>query len=138
MRPSFRSRRVGTMDGDGRVVGFDFGTTNSLISVVVGDRAIDVVDSQGLPFPSVVRYEGEEVLVGRRAKESLDTAGIGIHGNAVRSPKTLLGKEAVVVGGVERSPIDIVRTVVDHVKEESLRGPRGRDLEGVARAVVTI
>ena len=60
-------------------VGFDFGTTNSLISVIVGDRAIDVTDEEDLPFPSVVRYEGERVTVGRAAKESLDTAGIGIH-----------------------------------------------------------
>ena len=42
-------------------VGFDFGTTNSLISVIVGDRAIDVTDEEDLPFPSVVRYEGEPV-----------------------------------------------------------------------------
>ena len=41
-------------------VGFDFGTTNSLISVVVGDRVVDVTDVEtGRPHPSVVRYEGE-------------------------------------------------------------------------------
>ena len=91
------------------VVGFDFGTTNSLISVVVGDRVIDVVDpDDGLPFPSVVRYEGAKTLVGREAKESLDSIGVGVHGNTVMSPKFLLGDESVHVGGVERSPIDIV------------------------------
>ena len=83
-------------------VGFDFGTTNSLISVIVGDRAIDVTDDDDLPFPSVVRYEGERIILGREAKESLDTAGVGVHGNAVRSPKFLIGEESVHIGGVER------------------------------------
>lgn len=119
-------------------VGFDFGTTNSLISVILRDRAIDIMGDDGLPFPSVVRYQGERVIVGREAKESLDSAGIGIHGDIVRSPKFLLGDESVHVGGVERSPVDIVHDVVRHVKAESLRGPQGRNLDGVQNAVVTI
>lgn len=119
-------------------VGFDFGTTNSLISVILRDRAVDIVGEDGLPFPSVVRYQGEQVVAGRRAKESLDTAGIGVHGNIVRSPKFLLGEESVHVGGVERSPVDIVYDVVNHVKVESLRGRQGKILDGVKNAVVTI
>ena len=119
-------------------VGFDFGTTNSLISVILRDRAIDIVGEDGLPFPSVVRYQGERVIAGRDAKESLDSAGIGIHGNIVRSPKFLLGEESVHVGGVERSPVDIVHDVVHHVKSESLRGRQGKMLDGVKNAVVTI
>jgi molecular chaperone DnaK (HSP70) len=121
------------------VVGFDFGTTNSLISVIVGDRAIDIVDTEtALPFPSVVRYEGERTIVGREAKQSLDTAGVGVHGDTVLSPKFLLGKESVHVRGVERSPVDIVYDVVSHVKSEALKNPRAADLEGVTSAVVTI
>jgi molecular chaperone DnaK len=119
-------------------VGFDFGTTNSLISVIVGDRAIDVTDEEDLPFPSVVRYEGERVTVGRAAKESLDTAGIGIHGNAVRSPKFLLGEESVHIGGVERSPVDIVHDVVSYVRREALSSVHADELDGVRSAVVTI
>ncbi|CAN5521711.1 N/A [soil metagenome] len=119
-------------------VGFDFGTTNSLISVVAGDRAIDVLDETGLPFPSVVRYEGEAVVVGREAKQALDAAGLGVHGNTVRSPKFLLGQESVHVGGVERSPIDIVHDVVRHVKTEALRSKQAAVLDGVSQAVVTI
>ena len=121
------------------VVGFDFGTTNSLISVIVGDRAIDIVDAEtALPFPSVVRYEGERTIVGHEAKQSLDTAGEGIHGDTVLSPKFQLGKESVHVGGVERSPVDIVYDVVNHVKSEALKDPRAEVLEGVTSAVVTI
>ena len=120
-------------------MGFDFGTTNSLISVIVGDRAIDIVDAEtALPFPSVVRYEGERTIIGREAKQSLDTAGVGVHGTTVLSPKFLLGEESVHVGGVERSPVDIVYDVVNHVKSEALKGPRAGTLDGVTSAVVTI
>jgi molecular chaperone DnaK len=119
-------------------VGFDFGTTNSLVSVVVGNRAVDVMDSEGRPHPSVVRYEGEEVVVGRDARNALEDVGPGVHGNIVRSPKVLLGSEVEVVGGVERNPIDIVADVIRHVKTESLRSPQGERLDGLRSAVVTI
>ena len=120
------------------IAGFDFGTTNSLVSVVVGDRAISVFDEEGRPYPSVVRYEGEAVIVGREARHALEDAGIGVYGNTVRSPKFFLGEEAVDVGGVERSPIDIVADVIRHVRSESLRSAQRTVLGDLDRAVVTI
>ncbi|MFD9039533.1 Hsp70 family protein [Streptomyces bottropensis] len=121
------------------IVGFDFGTTNSLVSVVVGDRVIDVMDVEtGRPHPSIVRYEGEQVVVGREAKDALGAAGIGVHGNTVKSPKFLLGEEVIAVGGVDRSPVDIVADVVRHVRSESLRSPQRKVLGGLDNAVVTI
>ncbi|CAN1557047.1 DnaK Molecular chaperone [Mycobacteriaceae bacterium] len=119
-------------------VGFDFGTTNSLISVIQRGRAINVMAADGLPFPSVVRYEGERTVVGREAKQSLDEAGLGVYGNTVRSPKFLLGDESVQVGGVERSPIDIVSDVVKYVKSQSMESSQAKVLDGVRQAVVTI
>lgn len=119
------------------VVGFDFGTTNSLISYISGDRAINYLDGDGLPVPSVVCYEGAKTIVGREAKERLGEAGLGVKGNAIRSPKVLLGKESVFVEGVERSPVDIVRDVVEYVATSALNN-RGRDLARVNSAVVTI
>ncbi len=118
-------------------IGFDFGTTNSLISVIQRGRATNVMAEDGLSFPSVVRYEGERVVVGREAKQALDEAGLGIYGNTVRSPKFLLGDESVQVGGVERSPVDIVSDVVKYVKSESLK-MQADILDGVNQAVVTI
>ncbi len=126
------------------IIGFDFGTTNSLISFVKGEQTINLFDSEGFPFPSVVRYEGQSVIVGRQARQSLEEVGLGVYGNTVRSPKILLGNEVVDVGGVERSPIDIVADVIRHVRKESevaveaLR-ERGGEVEGpFDRAVVTI
>lgn len=119
------------------VVGFDFGTTNSLISVVQGNRVLSFLDDQGLPVPSVVCYEGSQTIVGREARERLGQAGLGVQGNVVRSPKTLLGRESVFVGGVERSPVDIVREVVEFVRRQALDTKTVRNLEA-DRAVVTI
>lgn len=120
------------------IVGFDFGTTNSLVSVVVGSRVIDILDEEGRPHPSVVRYEGEEVIVGKAARQALEEVGLGVYGNTVRSPKMFLGQEIISVGGVERSPVDVVADVIRHVREES-RGTRQSAVLGqLDRAVVTI
>jgi molecular chaperone DnaK len=119
------------------IVGFDFGTTNSLVSVKVGDRVIDVLD-EGRPHPSVVRYEGEEVIVGREARDALEELGLGVFGNTVRSPKMYLGREDISVGGVKRSPVDIVADVIGHVRAESRRSPQREALGDLDHAVVTI
>lgn len=120
------------------IVGFDFGTTNSLISVVSGGRALNLLDEEDQPFPSVVCYEGAHKIVGQEAKERLDTAGIGIHGNVIRSPKFFLGQESIFVSGVERSPVDVVSDVVSFVKQSALDSRIDIDLGGVSKAVVTI
>jgi molecular chaperone DnaK len=119
-------------------VGFDFGTTNSLISVVANDRVISLLDEDGLPIPSVVCYEGSSTIVGRDAKRKLDSAGLGIHGNVVRSPKFLLGETSAHIGGVDRSPVDVVAEVVAHVRSEAMSTRIDVNLEGLASAVVTI
>jgi len=119
-------------------IGFDFGTTNSLISVVVGSRVINIFDDEGLPIPSVIKYDGVDKTVGRDAKESLDSPGVGVHGGTVRSPKFLLGDESVFVGGVERHPVDIVADVVKYVKSQAKESQHARHLDGVSSAVVTI
>lgn len=119
------------------VVGFDFGTTNSLISIIRGNRAINLADDEGLPIPSVVCYEGANTIVGREAKKRLGEAGLGIKGNVVRSPKMLLGRESVFVEGVKRAPVDIVRDVVEYVSRMAIK-QHVVDLDSVSHAVVTI
>jgi molecular chaperone DnaK (HSP70) len=118
------------------VVGFDFGTTNSLISVVVGDRVIRF-DEEGQPIPSVVSYEGGQTIVGREARRRLGVAGLGVHGSIVRSPKTMLGSESVDVDGVARNPVDMVRDVVSYLRSEAANSGVVRNLD-LSKAVVTI
>ena len=117
------------------VVGFDFGTTNSLISLVRGNRAINFFDEDQRPVPSVVCYEGAKTIVGREARERLAQAGLGIHGNIIRSPKMYLGRDSVFVDGAERHPVQIVADVVQHVRQIALRH---REIDVVSGAVVTI
>ena len=77
------------------MVGFDFGTTNSLISIIEGDgRATHFLDERNRPIPSAAGYEGTRKILGRAAKERLSEAGLGVHGNIVRSPKKFLGRES--------------------------------------------
>lgn len=120
------------------VVGFDFGTTNSLISVIRGGQPINYLDEEQRPIPSVVCYEGQQKIIGREAKERLAQSGLGVQGNTVRSPKILLGRDSVFVEGTERSPVDIVADVVRHVVGDAKAGRRGRDLADISGAVVTI
>ena len=97
------------------VIGFDFGTTNSLISFVTNGEIRNVLDNK-LPHPSVVAYQGESVIAGRKAKNLLAASGIGVMGNIVVSPKSLLGREKVFIEGLPRSPLDIVADLVRHIQ----------------------
>ncbi len=118
------------------VVGFDFGTTNSLISMVNGDEVITFLDNNR-PIPSVVSFEGGKVEVGRKARDKLTSAGLGVHGSVVRSPKTLLGREEQVIEGVRRDPVKIVEYVLTHVRDYARQTNAGRD-KSFDRVVATI
>ncbi len=79
--------------GKGRPVGIDLGTTNSLVAVVENARPRCLpADEDGSPLlPSVVQYrEGQEPLVGRRARE---TAWQAPH-DTIASVKRFMGKSA--------------------------------------------
>lgn len=118
------------------VVGFDFGTTNSLASVVIGDEVITFLENEQ-PIPSVVSFEGGNVEVGRKAHERLTNSGLGVQGSTVRSPKTLLGREEQLIDGVRRDPVKMVEYVLDHVRRYVLQTKAGRDLR-MDRVVATI
>ncbi len=96
-----------------------------------------MTDDHGLPVPSAVSYEGSKVVVGREAKERLAEAGLGIQGSIVRSPKMHLGQEQIYVGGVQKSPVDVVRDVVTYVRDQAMSSRKIPDLK-VDRAVATI
>jgi molecular chaperone DnaK (HSP70) len=119
------------------IVGFDFGTTNSLISVIRNGTHTSFFEDDGLPIPSVVSYEGDKIVVGSEAKKQLSEVGMGVHGDVVKSPKTYLGREALTVGGVQRNPVDIVTHIVKYVCERALSTNR-EALAKIDKAVVTI
>jgi molecular chaperone DnaK (HSP70) len=122
--------------------GLDFGTTNSVVTVIgpdpetmrVGPR---VLTQDGRPHPSVVWYPGSEPVVGRRAKDQLNDLGLGVFGDIVRSPKMFLGSPlGIYVGGVTRQAVDVVADVLHFFRQDALsRGFQGNPFEA---AVVTI
>ena len=124
-------------------VGFDFGTTNSVMSIVTsdrieGERCTPILD-EGYPHPSVVSYRGGRAIVGRRAKEELANATSGVVGSIVRSPKTMLGRNSVTVDGHTYSPQVVVGDVVAHVMEHARQDRVARTTKNrFDRAVVTI
>lgn len=120
-----------------QVVGIDFGTTNSLISVVTYDGRVYSFDDVGKPHPSVVRYETDQVICGRKAKEKLEKAGVGVLGNTVRGPKKLLKQTAINVDGRIVNPVDVVTDLVRYLKDEAL-DDENAEAADLTRAVVTI
>lgn len=123
------------------MIGFDFGTTNSLISIIQDNQSIPILDEANRPIPSVVAYSVTETIVGKAAKEL-------IHSNnnqfdIISSPKTLLGMDDISASGVSYSPVDVVCEVIKHVKnhaqqriEKEFQGEYLRD--ALKKAVVTI
>lgn len=106
------------------VFGLDFGTTNSLAARVVrrdgaGARAVTYVH-EGRPHPSVVLYRGDQVVVGRAAKDQLATVGAGVVGDAVVSPKAQLGRDQPFhVAGASRTPREVVAEILRHVYQDA-------------------
>lgn len=121
-----------------KIYGLDFGTTNSLASIIVGEKMLSLVNEDDqMPHPSVIRYHGDEVVVGRAAKNAIETTKVGVIGDFVRSPKRYLGSgEQIHVGGVARSVSDVVAEILRHVRDDARQ--RGVAGESFDRAVVTI
>ena len=122
--------------------GLDFGTTNSVATVIgpdpetmkVGAR---VLTHDGRPHPSVVWYSGTKPVVGRLAKDQLNELGLGVFGDIVRSPKMFLGSPTgIYVGGITRQAVDVVADVLRFLREDALvRGFQSNPFES---AVITI
>lgn len=109
------------------IFGLDLGTTNTLAAVhYVGESEARPFLDRGRPHPSVVRYHGSSVVVGRDARDQLDSPQVGVIGDFVRSPKRFLGKGVEIdVGGVARDPSEVVADILRHVRrhaEQELAG----------------
>ncbi|HET9991283.1 MAG TPA: Fe-S protein assembly chaperone HscA, partial [Kofleriaceae bacterium] len=128
-----------------RVVGIDLGTTNSLVAYVTDGAPVVIGDDPIVP--SVVRYHGKDVIVGRAA---VGTEGalasvkrlIGRGLKDIESVRELLPYELVgddrsvklKVDGKEVSPVEVSAEILKSLKqraEAALGGP----IEGV---VITV
>ena len=121
-------------------LGIDFGTTNSLASVIVGDRSLALVDEETKrPHPSVIWYRGGDIVVGRMARENMDLTETGAPPGFVRSPKMSLRREGpIFVDGRPIEPTDAVAEVLRHVKEDAAKARDVSPGHNLGRAVMTI
>lgn len=125
------------------IFGLDFGTTNSVAAFIQrnpdhkGYHANVLTDRQGRPHPSVVWYNGAEIVVGRQAKEHMGQLGLGVFGDVVRSPKMFLGSTTGIhVGGVSRPAAEVVSDILRYLKEQALQS--GEKDQTFDRAVLTV
>ena len=113
-------------------VGIDFGTTNSLVSFMDGDRPSIVPNARGArSTPSVVAISSKgEILVGESAKNQ----ALLNPGNTVLGIKRLLGGEGLVkMGEREYRPAEIAGLILGALRADAERH-LGRSVD---RAVVT-
>ncbi|MQA90878.1 MAG: Hsp70 family protein [Gemmatimonas sp.] len=112
--------------------GIDLGTTNSCIARASASGAEVVRIDEGLTVPSVLAWNGHELLVGRRAANHAVLAP----DQAVRSIKRRMGdaEYRVLLGDTEFSPIDVSARIVGYLKTqaEAVTGER------VEEAVITV
>lgn len=120
-------------------VGIDFGTTNSLISVVTKDGKVKSFTDTGSrrPHPSVVSYDAGEVVCGTKAKKRLDEGGIGVFGSTVRGPKKFIDSENILVGGINKNPKEIVTDLLSYLVNDA-NDDNGASEADFTDAVVTI
>jgi molecular chaperone DnaK len=117
------------------VIGIDFGTTNSLISIVLSDRVISFVDGN-LPHPSMVCYADGKAVVGAAAKKRFEGQGHSETDGIVRSPKRLLGQGMHYVLGREMEPAQIVADLMRYLRDHAMNW--GIADSGFDHAVVSI
>lgn len=125
----------------GSVFGLDFGTTNSLAAYINTDgRVLSLTNTEdSRPHPSTVWYRAGETIVGRAARDHLDSSGDAISGSFVRSPKRLLRHDAPIdVDGSWIDPRDIVAEVLSFLRRDAIAAIRGKSARELDRAVVTI
>ncbi|MBW6494773.1 MAG: Hsp70 family protein [Burkholderiaceae bacterium] len=122
------------------IFGIDFGTTNSLVTVTVGGRALPLVDQvTRRPHPSVIWYRGSDIVVGRAARENMDLSESGAPPGFVRSPKMALRRDGpIFVDGRPIEPTDAVAEVLRHLKADAAIARGGAPAHDLARAVFTI
>src|ERR1700735_861989 len=154
-RSTERKKRIRRM-AEGRVVGIDLGTTNSLVAFMEGDQPVVIPGEDGDRLvPSVVAWTDDGIAVGHAARTTLLTDSA----NAVYSAKRLMGRDIadvqeelklfpfklvdglkpgevlkVSVGGLMLTPPEISAYVLLQLKKNAERffgGP-------VTKAVITV
>jgi len=124
------------------VFAIDFGTTNSIVSLVGRPTGSDdylprLYLQNGKPHPSVVSYSGSKPVVGQDALDQLRDLRLGVIGDIVRSPKMFLGgQQSIYLSGMTKTPVEVVRDVLSFLRVDALS--YGGEDNSFSRAIITI
>ncbi len=91
----------------GKIIGIDLGTTNSVVSVMMGNEAEVIANQEGDRItPSTIAFaESGEILVGQQAKNQMITNPE----NTIRSIKRFMGRKFAEVGSeIKTIPYQVV------------------------------
>ncbi len=120
-----------------QAIGIDFGTTNSLVSIITGKQKVKSFLENDKPHPSVLMFGYDEVICGSAAKRKMEHRDFGVIGNFFRAPKRYIEQDQFCIGGEVKRIEDIiasyVRFLVDDVTDNDDEGIADTNL-----AVVTI
>lgn len=125
-----------------RILGLDFGTTNSLAAYIDPRTELprcltSMKDDR--PHPSTVWFRAGEIIVGREARDNLETGNDAVSGAFVRSPKRLLIQDAPIdIDGTQMDPREVVAKVLGYLKTDAASSGRGESAVQLQSAVMTI
>ena len=114
-----------TKQNEAIAIGIDLGTTNSLVSIDLGDGVLVIPDSntKQVKIPSVVSYHDKEVIIGQSAIDSLDEK------TTIFSVKRLMGK-----GGKDLTSLPKTFKIFANKDENIIK----LDINGIAKTPVEI
>jgi molecular chaperone DnaK len=122
------------------IFGLDFGTTNSLVTVIQDGRALALTDrATNKPHPSVVWYRDPEIVVGAAARMHMDGVDSGAADGFLRSPKMNLRRGSPLhVQGRTVDPVDAAAEVLRHLRKDAGQALGGAQPYQLNRAVMTV
>jgi molecular chaperone DnaK len=118
--------------------GIDFGTTNSVAAVFNGREVTSFVDSNDLPHPSVIWYQGDsQPTVGREAKERIRDFENTPGNKFIKSIKSQIHKEEEFeIFGKSKYTWQIASEIFRFLKQDARN--RYQSFPAIEEAVVTV
>lgn len=119
-----------------KIIGLDFGTTNSTISYYNPEtKELDCFQpnaTSGCYIPTVVAYKNDDVLIGTLAKNNITKKGY----DAYEHFKLRLGRDAdKIIDGKSKSPIEITTDYIKCLLNQYKENQNIDDIDGIVMTV---
>ena len=101
--------------------GFDFGTTNSVVTTFDPEQETQfqfetLLGLDGSPLPSAIALRKGEFLFGEEARALAAAANYEESSQAILDPKRLIGSGRINIGGKEINAVELVAMYLSHAK----------------------